>query len=195
MLVLILLVVFNYNSVPENVDQAVVTESNSEVQNDEMMNTSVEDVSSVELKNPVLVFTGFGPAGKTEVINFSNIKYGDISLNENDSPVSGKIEVDLKSVNSGKTALDTHLCNEDFFECETYPNAIFNLKSVDTLSETEYSVTGDLTFKDITKSITFDVDKNGDVYSSEFLLNVRNFNIGYMGINDNVQVNLSFGIK
>lgn len=200
LLVLILIVAFNYNAVPDDIDRATVTDVSEDSNSMNQENNSREDAdinsNSVKIKNPELVFTGFGPAGKIEVVNFTDIKYSDISVNAEGVPTNASVDVNLKSVTSGKPGLDSHLCNEDFFECETYPNAVFELTDVTMVSESEYSVIGRLTFKDTTKNINFDIAKlpNENKYTSEFLLDVRDFGVSYTGINDEVQVNISFEI-
>lgn len=69
---------------------------------------------------------------------------------------SGEFEMDTKSISS-KTAparLINHLKNEDFFDVEKYPVAFFKLTSV-RVENGRSMVTGNITIKGITKSLTF----------------------------------------
>lgn len=52
------------------------------------------------------------------------------------------------------TRLANHLKNEDFFDAPKFPEATFKITKV-TGTGSNLSITGDLTIKDITKSITF----------------------------------------
>lgn len=82
---------------------------------------------------------------------------------------SGKIEMDMKSIrvldmpddaeNTGK--LTGHLNSPDFFNTDTFPTATFELVSA-TPAEgaNNYNLTGNLTLKGITKSITFPAKVN-----------------------------------
>jgi polyisoprenoid-binding protein YceI len=68
---------------------------------------------------------------------------------------------DAASVNTGNEQRDGHLKSDDFFNAEQFPQIVFDSTGVNKVSDTEYKVTGDLTIRDITKSITLDVEFNG----------------------------------
>jgi len=65
-------------------------------------------------------------------------------------------EVQMASVNTGVADRDKHLRTNDFFEVEAYPTMSFKSTTV-----TETSLTGDLTIKNVTKPVTFDVEFGG----------------------------------
>jgi polyisoprenoid-binding protein YceI len=69
---------------------------------------------------------------------------------------SVEAEVKMASINTGVADRDNHLRTNDFFEVETYPTMTFKSTKV-----TENSVTGDLTIKNVTKPVTFDVEFGG----------------------------------
>ncbi|MBB2892909.1 YceI family protein [Flexivirga oryzae] len=65
-------------------------------------------------------------------------------------------EVTMASINTGVADRDNHLRTNDFFEVETYPTMTFRSTK---LTPTE--LTGDLTIKNVTKPVTFDVELGG----------------------------------
>lgn len=74
----------------------------------------------------------------------------------------GSFEMDMASINctditdvkSNKRLVD-HLKSEDFFSVKRYPRSHFAVVSVSCKSDNECNITGDLTIKDKTNSITF----------------------------------------
>ncbi|HEV7603518.1 MAG TPA: YceI family protein [Candidatus Limnocylindrales bacterium] len=84
---------------------------------------------------------------------------GSIELNETD-PTASHAEIVLKaaSIDTGFGARDTHLRSEDFFGVETYPEIRVMSRSVRATGGDDYVVTADVTIRDITKSVDFDVE-------------------------------------
>ncbi len=79
-----------------------------------------------------------------------------------------------------------HLLSPDFFEVETYPTSIFVITSVEPFNgeNANFQVTGNLTLKDTTRSITFpaniQVSENGvSASSAVFLINRADWNVKY----------------
>lgn len=71
------------------------------------------------------------------------------------------VSVDLSSVNTGTTDRDNHLRSGDFFDAETHPSMTFTSTGVVAKGEA-LVVTGDLTIKDITRSIDLAVELLGE---------------------------------
>ena len=69
--------------------------------------------------------------------------------------------VDINSINTENENRDKHLKGDDFFNAEKYPTASFVGKSFKPLGDNKYELTGDLTIRDITKSVKFDVRFGG----------------------------------
>lgn len=86
---------------------------------------------------------------------------GSIVTAENVADSSATVTVDLSSINTGTADRDAHLRSADFFNAETHPSMTFALTGVEQKSDDEFVATGDLTIKDVTKSITLDVDYLG----------------------------------
>ncbi|MCR9143659.1 MAG: YceI family protein [bacterium] len=69
---------------------------------------------------------------------------------------SGKFVVDVASIDTGNRRRDAHLRNPDFFEVETYPNAVFTIQSVSS-DEDRVKVLGTMKIKNTerTETLTF----------------------------------------
>ena len=72
-----------------------------------------------------------------------------------DAAVDFKAEVN--SIDTDDDKRDGHLKSDDFFNAEKYPNISFKSKTFKKLSGNKYLLTGDLTIRDITKSVTWSV--------------------------------------
>lgn len=72
------------------------------------------------------------------------------------------VSVDLSSINTGTADRDNHLRSGDFFNVETHPTMTFSTTAVAQNSDTDFVVTGDLTIKDVTKSIDLAVEFLGE---------------------------------
>lgn len=67
---------------------------------------------------------------------------------------------DVASINTSSADRDNHLRSADFFDVEVNPSIDFESTSI-TKDGDDYKVTGDLTIKDVTKPVTFDVEFGG----------------------------------
>lgn len=94
-----------------------------------------------------------------------NIKLKDGVLKVKDGQlVGGKVSIDMSTLNvtdlqgEYKGKLEGHLKSDDFFGVETYPTAIFEIADitpVDTIGGATHMIGGNLTIRDITKSVYF----------------------------------------
>jgi polyisoprenoid-binding protein YceI len=84
---------------------------------------------------------------------------GTIDLNETD-PTASKAELNVKaaSLDTGFGARDTHLRSDDFFGVETYPEIRVVSTAIRPKGGNQYVVTADVTIRDITKPVDFDVE-------------------------------------
>lgn len=78
-------------------------------------------------------------------------------------PEKSHFEVTIKadSIDTRNADRDGHLRGNDFFDMEHYPEITFRSTSVEPAGDTVFRVTGDLTIKGTTKSITFDLEYTG----------------------------------
>ncbi len=78
------------------------------------------------------------------------------------NPAASKVDlsIDVASIETGTADRDGHLKSGDFFDAETYPTITFSSTDVKRDGET-WSITGDLTIKDVTKPVTIDFEHTG----------------------------------
>jgi polyisoprenoid-binding protein YceI len=84
---------------------------------------------------------------------------------ENPASSSGSFTVEAASIDTGVEQRDGHLRSADFFNAEAYPTLRFTSTRVEAKGGDDYRVTGDLTIKDVTRPVTFDVEFLG-LYTS-----------------------------
>lgn len=82
---------------------------------------------------------------------------------DGDNPSNSSVTVTLQvaSVDTRNQQRDDHLRSSDFFELEKYPTITFTSTSIAQKGDNEFEVTGDLTIKATTKSITIPVEFTG----------------------------------
>jgi polyisoprenoid-binding protein YceI len=68
---------------------------------------------------------------------------------------------DVASIYTKLEDRDNHLKSADFFDAEKYPKITFQSTEIKKTGDSEYEVTGNLTIKDVTKPVTFEVEFNG----------------------------------
>ena len=68
--------------------------------------------------------------------------------------------IDVSSVNTRNEDRDGHLKSADFFDVATYPEITFKSTAIEKSGD-DYTVTGDLTIKDQTHPITFEIEYGG----------------------------------
>ena len=71
--------------------------------------------------------------------------------------------VDVASVDTDNENRDKHLKSDDFFNAEKFPQMKFQSTSFKSLGGNKYQLNGNLTIRDITKPVTFDVTYGGSI--------------------------------
>ncbi|MCR5861998.1 YceI family protein [Flavobacterium sp. J372] len=101
----------------------------------------------------------------------------------------GNFTVDMNSLTvtdisgEGKQNLEGHLKAEDFFGTAKYPTSKLVFKSIKAKSANVYTVTGDLTIKNITKPVTFDLTVNKNSATTTFSVDRTKYDIKYKSKN------------
>ncbi|MFN8280515.1 MAG: YceI family protein [Saprospiraceae bacterium] len=105
---------------------------------------------------------------------------------DNNRPVSGNLVMDMNSIKvtdlQGEYAekLRGHLNGKDFFDVENNPTANFVLKnSAATADPKKFVITGDLTIKGITQSVSFDAMFEMDHATANIMIDRTKFGIKY----------------
>ncbi|MDH3260244.1 MAG: YceI family protein [Acidimicrobiia bacterium] len=81
---------------------------------------------------------------------------GTINVAENPKDSTVEITMDAASITTGTEDRDNHLRSADFLDVESYPTLTFRSTSVEAEGD-KWRLTGDLTIRDITKSIALDL--------------------------------------
>lgn len=88
----------------------------------------------------------------------ASVKLDDADLTK--SQVS--IDINAASIDTGDAKRDDHLKAPDFFDAKKYPKLSFKSTKI-AKSGAGYKLTGDLTIRDVTKSVTLDATLSGPV--------------------------------
>ncbi len=122
--------------------------------------------------------------GRMGVVN------GEIIVDDqNPANSSIQLTVGIAGLTTSDEKRDGHLRSGDFFDAENHPEATFKSTRIEPLSENKFRVTGDLTIRGTTKSITLDVERDGEAvspwgmevaaFSSAITLNRKDFGLNW----------------
>lgn len=75
--------------------------------------------------------------------------------------------VDVNSVNTDNEKRDKHLLSEDFFDAEKFPSMSFTSTSFVKVKANKYLLEGNLTIKNVTKKVRFDVTYLGKAQTKQ----------------------------
>lgn len=170
---------------------------------------TISSWKKVELANPAIdtaasevIWTGYHLAKSYEHTGKVNLKSGNLTI-ENGKLTGGTLTIDMTSISNtdltkekDNKKLVNHLKSKDFFAIESYPEARLTLTSVTSKGANKYSANGDITIRDITKPITFDVTQKG---ASEFIadvtINRTDFEVMYGWKLENAMLSSDFNLK
>lgn len=71
--------------------------------------------------------------------------------------------IDVNSIDTRVDARDAHLKSDDFFNAEKYPSMTLKNGVLKSVKKGVYTLTGDLTIRDVTKKVVFDVVQNNGI--------------------------------
>lgn len=92
-------------------------------------------------------FTKFDASMLSEAADFTDAKIS--------------FEADVNSISTNNEQRDGHLKSDDFFSAEKFPTLSLNNGTLKLVSGSDYKLVGDLTIRDITKQVEFDVEYGG----------------------------------
>ena len=72
-------------------------------------------------------------------------------------------EANTASVDTNQAQRDEHLRSAEFFDSEKYPKMTFKSNSMKKVDDDTFTVTGDLTIKDVTKSVVLKAEYGGSM--------------------------------
>ena len=116
---------------------------------------------------------------------FIQLKSGSFELS-GDQIVAGSFVVDMTTITNtdlkdeGRNQrLVGHLKSDDFFGVETYPTATFEVVESSKISNGKATLSGDITIKNKTERISFDVVKTNEAYTAEVEIDRSKFDVRY----------------
>ncbi len=114
-----------------------------------------------------------------------NVKDGSLVFKKN-KLAGGTVIVDMSSIivtdlqaGKGKEDLEGHLKADDFFGTDKFPTATIVFKSIGLKSPGVYSVTADLTIKNITNPVKFDLATTSNVATASLKIDRTKYDIKY----------------
>lgn len=89
---------------------------------------------------------------------------GSVEMDDSDATLS-KLDVTIQaaSIDTRQEQRDAHLRSPDFFHAEKFPTLHFVGKQIQGDVNGDFTLTGDLTIRDVTREITLDVTSEGRV--------------------------------
>lgn len=83
--------------------------------------------------------------------------------NQDDDFSSSEISfsADMNTIDTNNTDRDNHLKSGDFFDVEKFPSMTFKSTGIVKKSDSDFVVTGELTIKDVVKTISLDLEYSG----------------------------------
>ncbi len=151
------------------------------------------ELATYNLNKGTLNWTGSKVVGGSSHSGIISVALGDIKA-KGANIVGGQFTIDMKSIENtdleagkGKEKLEGHLKNADFFDIEKFPTATFIITGTTPTTEVAdatHNITGNLTMKGVSKSITFPanvavVDNKLTAVSPSFVIDRTQWGIEY----------------
>lgn len=149
--------------------------------------TGPVETVAVDTTDSVISWKGYKVLGSHE--GTISLKSGDLQMQDG-ALVGGSFVIDMGTINCTdltgeyKGKLEGHLKSADFFGVEKFPTATFNITNVVSRGTTgSYKITGDLTIKETTKPVRFNVqitEENGQqIATGEVEIDRSDFDVRY----------------
>lgn len=145
--------------------------------------TSLEgDKKEIKTEKSKVVWKGYKVTGSHK--GTIAIKAGHLNFND-DKLIGGAFTIDMSTIintdleGEYKGKLEGHLKSDDFFGVEKFPTATLIFTKVKATGKNSYEVTGDLTIKGKTNSVTFDVSIYGNKANASLKIDRSKFDVKY----------------
>ncbi len=114
-------------------------------------------------------------------------------------------EADIDSITTNNAQRDGHLKADDFFAAEKFPKLTFVSTGIVKESDEDYKLIGDLTIRDVTKSVTLDVEYGGTTndpwgqtkvgFEATGKINRKEFGLAFHAVTETGSIMLSDEVK
>jgi polyisoprenoid-binding protein YceI len=145
-------------------------------------NTIDGEKKEIKKENSKIAWKGYKVTGSHE--GTIDIKFGFLNFNEN-ILTGGELMIDMTSIittdleGEYKGKLEGHLKSDDFFGVEKNPISSLVFTNVKATGKNSYSITGDLTIKGITNTVTFDLSVYGNKATASLKIDRTKFDVKY----------------
>jgi polyisoprenoid-binding protein YceI len=145
--------------------------------------TTIEETKKeVNVNDSTITWKGYSLTGSHE--GTIALKSGHLNFEDN-TLTGGTFTIDMTSINvtdiqgDYKAKLEGHLNSDDFFGTANYPTASLVFTKVDATANNTYQITGDITIKGQTESITFTMTVNPNKANAALKLDRTKFGVKY----------------
>ena len=132
------------------------------------------------LKPTELSWTGSAAYSAYDLTGSIELQRGELEI-RNDSIMKLNVVVNMKSLDHENGTLKKHLRSKDFFEVNSYKEALFRLKEPALISGNSATITGDFKIKGIvkTETITITFNESFSVLNLDININRTDYGITY----------------
>lgn len=150
-----------------------------------LMSGSVMFAQKVEVNTTKSSVEWFAKKMGTQHHGVIQLKSGYLEL-QDDQIVAGNFVVDMTSITdidleneNYNQKLVGHLKSDDFFGVEKYPSATFEVTQGSKFKNGKATLSGDITIKGKTESVTIEVVRTGNEYSAKMSIDRSKFDVRY----------------
>ncbi len=145
--------------------------------------TTIEDgKKAIKVETSKVTWKGYKVTGSHQ--GSIAIKEGQLTFKD-EKLVGGEFTIDMSSIENTdlegdyKAKLEGHLKSDDFFGVEKFPTATLVFKKVKSTGKNSYEVTADLSIKDKTNPVTFDISIYGNKATANIKIDRTKFDVRY----------------
>lgn len=141
-----------------------------------------KEKKAIKTDESKVVWKGYKVTGSHE--GTIGIESGELVFEE-DKLVGGAFKIDMTSIvvtdlqGDYKGKLEGHLKSDDFFGVSNHPTASLVFTNVEATGKNAYAVTGDLTIKEITHPITFEMSIYGNKATASLKIDRSKYDVKY----------------
>jgi polyisoprenoid-binding protein YceI len=150
-----------------------------------MLSTQVTFAQKLEVNTQKSTIKWFAKKIGTNHEGNIQVKSGSFEV-KNDRIEAGSFVIDMTTISNTDLKDDGynqklvgHLKSDDFFGVEKFPTANFKVTKSSKFSNGKAIVTGDVTIKGKTESISFEVEKEGNAFSASIEIDRSKFDVRY----------------
>jgi polyisoprenoid-binding protein YceI len=140
------------------------------------------DRKEIKVENSKVIWKGYKVTGSHQ--GTIDIKSGFLDFNES-TLVGGEIVINMSTITNTdqegeyKNKLEGHLKSDDFFGVEKFPTSSIIFTNVKSTGKNSYEVTGDITIKGKTDSVTLDISVYGNKANASLKIDRAKFDVRY----------------